>query len=172
MTRTDAAPLAKAADMLAHDSRRPERGAGESRRAGFDGLSGPGVIVGLASAPKIAALLKVNHLDAAPIAGKWETYGRGRHPPRRGTQTKKRCSFSGSDVRGAIYGVSDLSREMGVSPWEWWADVTIRKVDHIAVDAATRYAAEPKIKYRAIFLNDEDLRLSSVGGTNLRSEIP
>ncbi len=112
----------------------------------------------MASAPKIAALLKVNHLDAGGLAGKWETYGRA-VVPAPWDATQKALLIFGSDVRGAIYGVSDLSREMGVSPWEWWADVTIRKVDHIAVDAATHFAAEPKIKYRAIFLNDEDFGL-------------
>ena len=65
----------------------------------------------------------------------------------------------GSDLRGTIYGVVDLTREMGVSAWEWWADVTIRKVDHIAVNADLFFSREPSIKYRAIFLNDEDFGL-------------
>jgi hypothetical protein len=52
--------------------------------------------------------------------------------------------------------VIDLTREMGVSPWEWWADVNIRKVKRIAVDDALRYSKEPSVKYRGIFLNDED----------------
>jgi hypothetical protein len=66
------------------------------------------------------------------------------------------CLFViGSDPRGTAYGVLELSRCIGVSPWVWWADVTPEKNDHV------RYVADhkihtPTVRYRGIFLNDED----------------
>ena len=64
--------------------------------------------------------------------------------------------IAGSDARGAAYGVTDLSRALGVSPWEWWADVTPRRRDRIVVSDRTFVSRAPSVKYRGIFLNDED----------------
>jgi hypothetical protein len=153
----DAAPVGKAAELLARDLT-ALTGHTPTLATRLEGLAGRAVIIGRADAPVIAALLKVNHIDTAPIAGKWETYGRAVIPaPWDATQSA--LLIFGSDTRGAIYGAVDLSREMGVSPWEWWADVSIRKRDQINVDGALRYSHEPSVKYRAIFLNDEDFGL-------------
>ncbi len=150
-------PVEKAAQLLAHDL-----GALSGRAPAVakttDGASGPLVIVGRIDAPLVAALLKANKIDTAPIAGKWESYGRAAIPSPADPRRQALLIF-GSDVRGAIYGVVDLSREMGVSPWEWWADAAIRKAGAIRVDGRLRYSKEPSVHYRAIFLNDEDFGL-------------
>jgi hypothetical protein len=151
-----AAPLAKAADLLAHDlSALTGKAATVTTRARADG---PTVIVGLASSPTIAKLLKANGISATPIAGEWERYGRVavKLP---GSATPNALLIFGSDVRGTIWGVTDLSRELGVSPWEWWADVTIRHHERLAVDGGLRFSKAPSIKYRGIFLNDEEFGL-------------
>lgn len=153
----DQTPIAKAAELLVHDLS-ALTGARPRLESDFEGLSGPGVIVGLADTPEIAALLETNEIDAAPIAGKWETYGRAAIPAPWDEDQRALLIF-GSDVRGAIWGVIDLTREMGVSPWEWWADVAIREVERIEVDGSVRHSREPSVKYRAIFLNDEDFGL-------------
>ena len=114
------------------------------------------MFIGLASAPKIAALLKANQISSAPIDGKWETHGRAVVPAPWGGGRKVLVIF-GSDVRGTIWGVIDLTREMGVSAWEWWADVTVRRVDRITVDAGLHYAKEPTVKYRGFFINSGGL---------------
>ena len=150
-------PIRKAAELLAHDltslgGKRP------AITANFAGLSGSAVIIGTSDSPSIAALLKANHIDTAPIAGKWETYGRAVIPAPWNPKTKALLIF-GSDTRGTIWGVIDLTREMGVSAWEWWADVKIRKRARIAVDDTLRYSQEPSVKYRGIFLNDEEYGL-------------
>ena len=63
--------------------------------------------------------------------------------------------IAGSDKRGAAYGVFTLSKEIGVSPWYWWADAPIKKSDELHVKN-TRYVSNaPSVKYRGIFLNDE-----------------
>ncbi|MBQ8676060.1 MAG: glycosyl hydrolase 115 family protein [Bacteroidaceae bacterium] len=63
--------------------------------------------------------------------------------------------IAGSDKRGTIYGIYELSRQLGVSPWYWWADVPVQQ--HVAayIKAGTYTDGEPAVRYRGIFLNDE-----------------
>jgi hypothetical protein len=155
--KADGVPIAKAADLLAHDltaltAHKPVIA------ASLAGNGATTVVIGTAGNRAMAALLKANNIDTAPIAGKWETYGRTvvpdvAHPGR------NLLVIFGSDTRGTIWGVIDLTREMGVSPWEWWADAKIRPVPRLAVDGALHYAKEPSVKYRGIFLNDEEYGL-------------
>ncbi len=145
------APIAGVARLLKHDLT-ALTGRPPTVTADFAAVQGSAVIIGLADSPPIAALLKANHVSAAPIAGQWETYGRA-VVPAPGNPRESALLIFGSDPRGTIWGVIDLTRELGVSPWEWWADVTIRRVDHLAVDGTLRYSREPSVKYRGIFLN-------------------
>ena len=62
----------------------------------------------------------------------------------------------GSDKRGTAYGVLELSRQLGVSPWEWWADATPEKREVFHLPAGYSQMQEPTVPYRGIFLNDED----------------
>lgn len=61
----------------------------------------------------------------------------------------------GSNKRGAAYGALELSKQMGVSPWYWWADVPVVKKKALYIDANTFIADAPRVKYRGIFINDE-----------------
>ncbi len=124
-----AVPAQKAAAMLADDLTALTGKTVAAAPAG-QATSGTLVIVGQMDSPGIAALLKTNRIDTAPVAGKWETYGRAVIPAP-GHPKDKALLIFGSDMRGAIYGVVDLTREMGVSAWEWWADVTPRRVTSI-----------------------------------------
>lgn len=63
--------------------------------------------------------------------------------------------IAGSDKRGTIYGVYELSKQIGVSPWYYWADVPVDKRDAIYIKEGTYTDGEPAVKYRGIFLNDE-----------------
>lgn len=162
-------PIHKAAELLAHDLG-ALTGKAPVVADKADGASGTLVIIGQLNAPLIAALLKDSKIDPAPIAGKWETYGRAMIPAP-GNAKRKALLIFGSDIRGTIYGVTDLSREMGVSPWEWWADVTIRKVSSIKIDGALRFSKEPSVRYRAIFLNDEDFGLKPWSAKTYEPEV-
>jgi len=62
----------------------------------------------------------------------------------------------GSDCRGAAFGVFELSKRIGVSPWYWWADVPVKHRDTIVVRRGRRVHGPPSVKYRGIFINDED----------------
>ena len=68
--------------------------------------------------------------------------------------------IAGSDRRGAAYGVFELSRQMGVSPWYWWADVPVKKQANIYINIPVKMVDAPKVKYRGIFINDEAPALS------------
>ncbi len=61
-----------------------------------------------------------------------------------------------SDAHGMAYGLLEISRLLGVSPWEWWADVTPRKRDELRVAEGTTIYEAPDVPFRGIFINDED----------------
>ena len=63
--------------------------------------------------------------------------------------------ISGSDRRGTAFGVYELAKQMGVSPWYWWADVPVQKKEEVMVKGGKYYAGPPSVKYRGVFLNDE-----------------
>lgn len=67
-----------------------------------------------------------------------------------------RLLVAGSDSHGTAYGIMELSRLIGVSPWEWWADVTPEKKEAFHLAADYKMVQSPSVEYRGIFINDED----------------
>ena len=63
--------------------------------------------------------------------------------------------IAGSDRRGTVFGIYELSRQMGVSPWYWWMDVPVAKHDYVGVLPGTYTDGEPAVEFRGLFLNDE-----------------
>ena len=63
--------------------------------------------------------------------------------------------IAGSDRRGTVFGIYELSRQMGVSPWYWWMDVPVKKHDYVGVLPGTFTDGEPAVEFRGLFLNDE-----------------
>lgn len=63
--------------------------------------------------------------------------------------------IAGSDMRGTIYGIYELSKQIGVSPWYYWADVPVQKHQNIYIKRGIYTEGEPAVRYRGIFLNDE-----------------
>lgn len=76
-----------------------------------------------------------------------------------GNSNKKQLLIAGSDGRGTAYGILELSRLAGVSPWVWWGDVTPMKQEILTVPANYTTFQSPSVEYRGIFLNDEDWSL-------------
>lgn len=64
--------------------------------------------------------------------------------------------IAGSDSHGTAYGIMELSRLLGVSPWEWWADVTPVKQQVFELPAGYQDIQFPSVEFRGIFINDED----------------
>ena len=99
-------------------------------------------------------LIKSKKLNVTGIAGKWETFVlQTVNNPMPGVE--KALVIAGSDKRGTIYGIYDLSAQIGVSPWYWWADVPAKKQSALYVVPGRYTQGEPAVKYRGIFINDE-----------------
>lgn len=69
--------------------------------------------------------------------------------------------IAGSDKRGTVFGIYELSKQMGVSPWYWWADVPVEKHSELYVKQGEYTDGEPLVSYRGLFLNDEAPCLTS-----------
>lgn len=120
-----------------------------------DALSEFSLIVGeIGKHPLIDELIAQGKLTVDEIAGQWEGYLiQVLDQPFAGV--KKALVVAGTDRRGAAYGLYDISEQIGVSPWYWWADVPVKRRDGLYIRSNTRVVDAPKIKYRGIFLNDE-----------------
>ena len=122
--------------------------------------SGETIIIGtIGRSSIIDELIENGKLDVEDIAGKWETFLiqviENPFP-----NVDRALVIAGSDKRGTIFGMFDLSEKMGVSPWYWWADVPVKKKDNVYVLPGVYTMGEPKVKYRGIFINDEAPALS------------
>ncbi|HEX9107472.1 MAG TPA: glycosyl hydrolase 115 family protein, partial [Longimicrobiales bacterium] len=115
----------------------------------------PAVLIGtIGRSPLIDALVQARKLDVSGVAGKWETFvTQVVADPLPGV--KQALVIAGSDKRGTIYGIYDLSAQIGVSPWYWWADVPAQHRGALYVLPGRHTQGEPAVKYRGIFLNDE-----------------
>ena len=71
-----------------------------------------------------------------------------------------RLHVKGSDPRGTAYGILELSRLIGISPWVWWADVPPQKLSSYTLPAGYHNSQQPSVQYRGIFINDEDYGLN------------
>jgi len=107
----------------------------------------------------IRKLIKDGKIDKKELEGKWEKYviKTIKQPFE---NVEKAVVIAGSDKRGTIYGIYELSTQMGVSPWYYWADVPIMKKKTVCIKSGEYTDNEPAVKYRGIFLNDEAPALS------------
>ncbi|MDB5012898.1 MAG: glycosyl hydrolase, partial [Daejeonella sp.] len=107
----------------------------------------------------IDKLIRQGKLKVSGIAGKWETaLTQIIENPMPGVS--RALVIAGSDKRGTIYGIYDLSQQIGVSPWYWWADVPVKKQASLYVLPGKHSQGTPAVKYRGIFINDEAPALS------------
>ena len=117
------------------------------------------VIIGTVGQSKlIDQLIREKKIDTANLVSKWEAHSIQVIKDPLG-KVKKALVIVGSDRRGTAYGVFELSEQIGVSPWYWWADVPPKKKEHIFIKDGIYKYGSPSVKYRGIFLNDEDAGL-------------
>jgi hypothetical protein len=129
-------------------------------------LQGPGrapavVIVGtLGRSSFVDRLVGEGRIDASGIRGGWESWLTQvvEHPF---PGLDRALVIVGSDKRGTIYGAYDLSEQIGVSPWYWWADVTPTPRARIFVRPEPEVHGPPAVRYRGVFINDEAPALSN-----------
>jgi len=118
-------------------------------------LHEPAVIIAtLNKSSLLDRLIRDHKIDAAALRGKWESYLiETVTEPFPGVSSA--LVIAGSDKRGTIYGIYEISEQIGVSPWSWWADVPISPQKALFVRPGRHFEGEPAVKYRGIFLNDE-----------------
>ncbi|EWM18797.1 glycosyl hydrolase 115 family protein [Kutzneria sp. 744] len=110
--------------------------------------------------PLVRDLVSAGRLDVTGIAGKWETsLTEVVADPRPGVA--RALVITGSDQRGAIFGAYDISRLIGVSPWHFWDDVPVAHQDELHVQAGRHSLGTPFVKYRGLFINDENPALGT-----------
>lgn len=103
----------------------------------------------------ISQLVENKKIDISTIKGKWESF-LVQVVEKPFPNVERALVIAGSDKRGTIFGIYDLSKQIGVSPWYWWADVPPKKNKNIFIKPGIYISGEPAVKYRGIFINDEE----------------
>ncbi|HBX66542.1 MAG TPA: glycosyl hydrolase [Balneolaceae bacterium] len=114
------------------------------------------VIAGtIGMSPEVDAFVEAGKIDASYLEGEWEAYQiQVVEDPFEGVE--EALVIAGSDKRGTIYGIYEISKQMGVSPWHFWADVPVLHKENVSVLPGCKMQDKPKVQYRGIFLNDEN----------------
>ena len=106
------------------------------------------IIVGTIGKSRIIdSIIRQKKLDVRKVKGQWESYIID--------IVDGNLVIAGSDKRGTIYGIYDMSERIGVSPWYWMADAPVAHKDALYYDGGCFIQPSPKVKYRGIFINDE-----------------
>ena len=118
------------------------------------------VIAGTLESSYIKQIVKAKKIDEKELKGKVEKYLMTVvDNPLPGVD--EALVIAGSDMRGTIYGIYELSEQIGVSPWYDWMDVPAVRHTNLAIQKGTYTAGEPAVRYRGLFLNDEAPCLTS-----------
>lgn len=139
--------------------------------SGSSGVWGKAVIAGtIGISPLVDSLASQGRIDVSLVAGVWEAYGI--------ETVKNPCDgiaealvVYGNDANGTAYGLMELSRRAGVSPWYWWADVTPRRKAFAKIQIKKPVYSSPDVKYRGIFINDEDWGLHPWAASTLDKDV-
>jgi hypothetical protein len=105
-------------------------------------------------------LVAAGRLDVTGVAGEWETWI-AQVVPDPAPGVCQAFVIAGSDQRGTIFGAYDVSKEIGVSPWHWWADVPVPHHDTLHVLPGRHRQGPPAVRYRGFFINDENPSLGT-----------
>lgn len=118
----------------------------------------------------IDSLISAKKIDASRLVGKWETFQIAviENPL---PNVKTALVVVGSDRRGTAFGTFELSAMMGVSPWVWWADVLPAPRKELYASAGNVVEGPPSVKFRGIFLNDEDWGLQPWAASKLDTAV-
>ena len=136
--------------------------------AGKDGVRNEGgqIVVGTYGSKTIEKLIAKGLLKEQDLMGKWESY-----VITVTNEPEPRLVIAGSDKRGTIYGIYEVSQRIGVTPWYWWADVPVRQNPQATIDCDYYASGEPTVRYRGIFINDEDWGLKPWAASNYEREL-
>ena len=127
------------------------------------------VIVGTLENEWIKKLVKRNKLNTEGLAGAWERY-RIETVKKPGNGFDEALVVAGSDRRGAAYGLLSVSRAIGVNPWYFWGDAPVEKRQTLSVNVKPFTSKQPSVKFRGVFINDEDWGLYQWAKNNYEKE--
>ena len=111
------------------------------------------IYAGTKDSPLIRKLAAEGAIDPSPLEGQYETYVLN--------VLEDKVVIAGADMRGTIYGIYEISEQIGVSPWYDWADVPVPHSTDLGLAVGTYTVPQPAVRYRGIFLNDEAPCLTS-----------
>ncbi|OQP47932.1 hypothetical protein A4H97_30475 [Niastella yeongjuensis] len=112
------------------------------------------IVIGNIASPLIRQFVG-HRTELDSLQGRWECYGTMviDNPQ---SNVLKALVIAGSDARGTAFGVFSISELLGVSPWYWWADVPVKCRGELTIELSPKISRPPNVKYRGIFINDED----------------
>ena len=166
----DAKVVSIASELLAEDIERVVSSQPEIHTKIPKGTA-PLIVIGtLGQSRWIDVLEKEGKINVSNIRGKWETFAHLSVDNPFGNN-QKALIIVGSDRRGTAYGVFELSKAIGVSPWYWWADVPVKKKKELTYDVSNATVGPPSVQYRGIFINDEDWGLKPWAAKTFESEL-
>ncbi|MEI3053018.1 MAG: glycosyl hydrolase 115 family protein [Prevotella sp.] len=140
--------------VLTSDAGLKDKDAADKNAADKNAAGKPTILVGtIGHSAAIDQLIRQKRINGNLLKGKREKFII--------TVVDGQLVIAGSDRRGTIYGIYELSQQMGVSPWYDWADVPVVHHDSIFVNKGVYTDGEPAVRYRGIFLNDEAPCLTS-----------
>jgi hypothetical protein len=152
----------KAAQLFTEDVERVTAARPKLLRSASSNGKASVVIATIGHNAYVDKLIKQGKLDVSSIKGGWEQFIV--------KVVGSQLFIVGSDRRGTAYGLFTLSEAMGVSPWYWWADVPVAHRKTLYVDA-DYISKSPSVRYRGIFINDEDWGLKPWSSTNYEREL-
>ena len=151
VSRTEDKAILRAADNLVLDF---ERVTGNKPALSDIPQSARVIIIGSLDSPFVNQMIQRGKFDPSELKGCREKYLiQTIENPLEGVDDA--LVIVGSDRRGAVYGIYEISEQIGVSPWYDWADAPIARQDNLSIARGSYTAGEPAVRYRGIFLNDE-----------------
>ena len=151
VSRTEDKAILRAADNLVLDF---ERVTGNKPSVSDVPQSACPIIIGSLDSPLVNQMVQRGKFDPSQLKGCREKYIiETIERPLDGVD--EALVIVGSDRRGAVYGIYEISEQIGVSPWYDWADAPIARQDDLSIARGSYTAGEPAVRYRGIFLNDE-----------------
>ena len=151
VSRTEDKAILRAADNLVLDF---ERVTGNKPALSDVPQSARTIIIGSLDSPFVNQMIQRGKFDPSELKGCREKYLiQTIENPLEGVDDA--LVIVGSDRRGAVYGIYEISEQIGVSPWYDWADAPVVRQDDLSIARGSYTAGEPAVRYRGIFLNDE-----------------
>lgn len=162
----DAEVVDKVAHLFAQDIKKVSGVAPEVISTGQPSAQQAVILGTIGKSKLIDQLIERKKLDVTGINGGWEQFViktvKNPFP-----NVKQALVVAGSDRRGTAYGVFTISKAIGVSPWYWWADVPVKRKKEIYISGIDYISKVPSVKYRGIFINDEDWGLRPWASKNM-----